>query len=221
MSIQPPTRQEIEHQLGSVPIFPLPGVVFLPSSLLPLHVFEPRYRDLVRDALAGSGLFAVPQLLPGWQTRYQGTPDVHAIAGLGQIVRHQDLDDGRYNIILHGVGRVRILAENPVDTRYRQVRATLLADLRPSEAELHELVGQVRALGSSLVQAKPELAGALARVGEGFRDPVRYIDSVAHLVLTDPETRQSYLEADDVVERVGMVETALATVLAGGASVEA
>lgn len=221
MSFTPITTQEILQHLHSVPIFPLPDVVFLPGSLLPLHVFEPRYRDLVADALAGHRLVAVPRLAPGWQQTYQGMPAVHEVCGLGQIVRHQALDDGRYNIILYGLARVRIHAENPVDTRYRQVRAVLCENLRPSQARLHELAGEVEALGTSLISVRPELAGALARLSEGRKEPLHYLDTVAHLVLTDADARQAYLEADDVEQRAAFIQAALATALAGTSNVEA
>ncbi len=195
--------------------------MFLPGSLLPLHVFEPRYRALVADVMDGSGLFAVPQLAPGWESRAGGSPAVHEVAGLGQIVRHQPLDEGRCNLILYGIGRVRIVSEAPVDTPYRQVRAQLLADRRPGDATLARLVSEVQALGAGLVTVQAELAGALARVAEGRKDPLAYLDTVAHLVLTTPDARQAWLDEDDVEVRTALVQAALASLLAGAASVEA
>lgn len=221
MSFDPPTLEEIQQHLHSVPLFPLPKVVFIPGSLLPLHVFEPRYRDLVRDALDSHRLVAVPQLAPGWEASYEGTAPVHEVCGLGHIVRHQALDDGRYNVILFGLARIRIHAENPVDTSYRQVRALLCQNLSPGPRQLEALSREIEALGASMMSVRPELAGALARVAEGRRDPLRYIDGVAHLVLTDADTRQAYLDSDEVEARVALVQSALATALAGTASVEA
>ncbi len=221
LSFTPPTPEELLEHLEVLPIFPLPGVVFLPSSLLPLHVFEPRYCDLVKDALAGPRLISVPQLAPGWEAEYDGNPAVHQVAGLGQIVRHQALDDGRYNIILYGVARVRIVAETPVDTGYRRVRASLLSDELPPAQRLQSMIRELQALGASLMAVNPELAGALSRVAEGRSDPVRYVDTVAHLVLTGSEIRQEYLEQDAVGARCAIVENVLATLLAGTEGAEA
>ena len=101
-------REYLRECCAAVPLFPLPGVVFLPHSLLPLHVFEPRYRALVEDVVSGNGVVAVPRLSPGWEHNYEGTPMLNAICGVGQIVRYQSLPDGRSNMIVQGLGRLRV-----------------------------------------------------------------------------------------------------------------
>lgn len=221
MSFTPMSAEQLSREVERVPIFPLPGLVFMPASLLPLHVFEPRYRELVQDALAGNGLLVVPRLREGWEQDYQGAPPVYGTAGVGQIVRHQALPDGRHNVILIGLGRVDILAELPPTRRYREVRARLRPDLRPPAGQLERLLVELQAMAASLMSPQPELAGALARVAEGRNDPVRYVDTVAHLVLTQAAERQAYLELDAVADRAALVQTALATRMAGSASVEA
>ena len=100
-----------------VPIFPLPEVVFFPETVLPLHVFEPRYRQMVADCLAADGWMAVVMLRPGWEKDYQGRPPVESIAGVGEIIQAEMLADGRYNILLHGRSRIRVLSEEPPDGR--------------------------------------------------------------------------------------------------------
>jgi len=95
--------------LRRIPIFPLPETVFLPHVALPLHLFEPRSRQMGEDAWKGDGLLVVVLLKPGWKRDYEGTPPVHDMATLGRLVEHDRLEDGRLNIVLRGVERVRIL----------------------------------------------------------------------------------------------------------------
>src|SRR5262245_2358078 len=94
--------------LEQLPIFPLPHCVLLPGGLLPLHVFEARYRELTRDCLDGHRMMAIARLKPGYETEYDGRPPVHPSCGLGRIIASEELSDGRYHILLRGVARVRI-----------------------------------------------------------------------------------------------------------------
>src|SRR5437016_8230578 len=91
----------------TLPIFPLPDVTFFPNTLLPLHVFEARYRAMVMDVLARDRRLAVVKLKPGFEASYAGKPAVHAVAGVGQIVSCERLATGRYNILVKGDCRVR------------------------------------------------------------------------------------------------------------------
>src|SRR6185369_8808617 len=104
---EPPSRWQ------GLPIFPLPRVQLFPHALLPLHVFEPRYRDMVRDAMAGPRLIAVAALEPGFEADYHGRPAVRAVVGVGEVIGHEALEDGRCNILLRGVARARIDTELP------------------------------------------------------------------------------------------------------------
>lgn len=92
----------------TVPVFPLPETVLFPGVGLPLHLFEPRYRQLAEDVIAGDGLMVLALLRPGYERDYEGTPAVHETATLGRVERHERLDDGRYNILLFGTERVRL-----------------------------------------------------------------------------------------------------------------
>jgi Lon protease-like protein len=93
-----------------LPLFPLPGVVLLPGTLLPLHIFEPRYRAMVSDALEGDRMIGMALLKPGWERAVEPTP-IYTIGGAGEIVESEDLEDGRYNILLEGRFRYRVLDE--------------------------------------------------------------------------------------------------------------
>ena len=96
----------------TLPIFPLPNVVLFPNVFLPLHIFEPRYREMVADALDSDRMIGMVLLKPGWEHEYEGRPPVYPIGCSGVITHVDRLTDGRYNIVLRGVERFRILEED-------------------------------------------------------------------------------------------------------------
>jgi Lon protease-like protein len=102
-----------------IPIFPLPNVVLFPDVPLPLHIFEPRYREMVRDAVAGSGLIGMVLLRGEWQEDYHGAPDVYRTGCVGRIVETTPLPDGKFNIVLTGIREFDILSEQR-ERAYRQ-----------------------------------------------------------------------------------------------------
>lgn len=105
-----------------LPLFPLPNVVLFPDAYLPLHVFEPRYRAMTRDALQGSRLVGMVVLRDGWQEEHDGPPAIYATGCAGTIIHHEALPDGRSNIILQGVGRFTVVDEMAGGTPYRRAR---------------------------------------------------------------------------------------------------
>ena len=95
-----------------LPIFPLPNVVLFPNVFLPLHIFEPRYREMVADAVASDRMIGMVLLRPGWQHDYEKRPPVYPVGCSGVITHVETLPDGRYNIVLRGVERFRVLEED-------------------------------------------------------------------------------------------------------------
>ena len=95
-----------------LPLFPLPNVVLFPNVFLPLHIFEPRYRAMMADALAGDRMIGMVLLRPGWERDYEGRPPVFAIGCSGVITHAEQLPDGRYNLVLRGLDRFRIVHED-------------------------------------------------------------------------------------------------------------
>jgi uncharacterized protein len=137
-----------------LPLFPLPNVVLFPNVFLPLHIFEPRYREMVADALASDRLIGMVLLRPGWDRDYEGRPPIYSIGCSGVLTHNERLPDGRYNLVLRGIERFRIveedhalayrraviepLREQPLDAADRTVilnqRAKLEAMLGPSQS---------------------------------------------------------------------------------------
>jgi Lon protease-like protein len=144
-----------------VPMFPLPGVVLFPGTMMPLHIFEPRYRQMIEDSLDGPGRIVMGTILEGHQSELGGAPPVHAIAGLGEIMRHDRLPDGRFLILLAGLARVR-LQEVESDRLYRKVEVTPLAEVEPDAADAFalraDLADAIRARTAEPIELPDELA---------------------------------------------------------------
>jgi uncharacterized protein len=114
---------------GRVRLFPLPNLVMFPHVLQPLHIFEPRYRVMLEDALSDDRLIAMAVLAPGWEDDYEGRPPLRPTACLGRIVTHQAIEGGRYNVLLAGLKRVRLVHELPAAKPFREARVELVDDV--------------------------------------------------------------------------------------------
>lgn len=194
-----------------VPVFPLPGVVFLPEQRLPLHIFEPRYRAMVRDALSGAP-YLVVACITGDTPREP--PPFSRVATLGRIAGHQRLADGRFNILLEAVARVT-LEERPFVPPYRRARAVALVDpidaAVPSadDTALRHLMSQV-------------IRGARARQAQfDFEAPTelpshRLAWRLVDRFVTSARARLAVLEAPTPAQRVARANDALAEVLLDG-----
>ncbi|HEX3177585.1 MAG TPA: LON peptidase substrate-binding domain-containing protein [Methylomirabilota bacterium] len=203
-----------------VPIFPLPEVTFFPHTLLPLHVFEARYRAMVMDALGRDRRLCVVKLRPGYESTYAGKPPVHAVAGVGEIVSWERLANGRYNILVRGDARVRLDRELPTDTLYRVVSATVLPDSAP-RGDVAAFLERIRVASRALLAALERPADLLdTALAEGQPSGV-VADRIAAAVIPDATLRQQILETLDVDARVAQVAEAVETVvreLRGGRS---
>jgi Lon protease-like protein len=134
---------------GVARLFPLPNLVLFPHVIQPLHIFEPRYRQLMTDALADDRLITMALLRPGWEEDYHKRPPLYPVVCIGRIHQEQRLADGRWNLLLHGVARARILEELPPDKLYREAPLELLHDAVVAEPE------ELEALREELCQHLP------------------------------------------------------------------
>lgn len=193
--------------LAALPVFPLPGVVLFPGTQLSLHIFEPRYRAMLRDCLRGYGAMAMALSLPG-PTAGDPRPPIATIAGAGVIVEHHPLPDGRSGIVLAGRCRVR-LDELAVDTPYRQARATRLVDTHDQLADADR---------AALLSTAHAFAAEVARKNASFSlrlpaslSAAELTDLCAHHLVLASEVRQALLEELDVRERARALIGELAT----------
>ncbi len=192
-------------ELAALPIFPLPNATLFPLSKLPLHVFEPRYREMTRYVLDHQRVLAVARLKPGYESNYSGRPPVHEICGVGRVVNDQALPDGRYNILLEGVARVRIVQELPPEQSFRIVRAEALPD-SPTDPLLaaawqQELVRLWSTLGPHLPPALRELGS----ITHDARDASGFADCLAAAMIANPDESQRLLEELDPGERLRLL----------------
>jgi Lon protease-like protein len=199
--------------LEELAVFPLPNLVFFPHTLLPLHIFEPRYRAMIADVLAGSRVLAVARLRPGYEADYEGRPPIFEVAGVGACVHADRLPDGRYHIMLHGLARVFLEEELPPGRAYRVARARVLGD--GSAARSAELEAQQQALVAlcdRLAAALPDADG-LRQLARAVDSPGGCADAVASAVVRDPDARQTLLELLDPADRLDRVTAHLTQLL--------
>jgi uncharacterized protein len=192
----------------AVAIFPLPDVTLFPRTLLPLHIFEARYRAMVSDALARDKRICMVRLRPGYEANYAGKPDVYDVGGLGEIVSCERLAMGRYDLALRGEARVRIVRELPTDTLYRVVLAEKIADVAPV-TDVTPTVDRLRSTCRALLDILGRPANLLDAVFGDGQAPGVIADRVAAGVIPGPDVRQELLETAEVDTRLTRLAIAL------------
>jgi uncharacterized protein len=174
-----------------LPLFPLPNVVLFPNVFLPLHVFEPRYREMAADAIAGDRMIGMVLLRPGWEHDYEGRPPVYQIGSSGVITHFERLSDGRYNIILRGLERFRILEED-TSRIYRRGIVERLADGAlgtDDRAVIRRLRAKLEALlAPAVAKAGADVINASAMGDEDL------INALAQYLDLEPLEKQALLE---------------------------
>lgn len=191
----------------ALPIFPLPSVQLFPHALLPLHVFEPRYRDLVRDCLAGEKRLALPELEPGFEPHYYERPAVRPICGVGEICAHELLPDGRFNILLRGLYRARIVEELAPEHTYRQVVVEAMVEPAADAARAKNALASLRALTSQLASRLPSGGDTLRTLLSEHSTLGPLTDVLGAALVTDRVERRRLLESLDILERAEIVST--------------
>jgi hypothetical protein len=182
---------------SEIPIFPLPNVVLFPNVFLPLHIFEPRYRQMVADALTGDRIIGMVLLRPGWEGNYEGRPAVYPIGCAGLITHAEPLPDGRYNIVLRGLEKFRIL-EELAGADYRVARVqTLMEEI--NDAERASMRNERRRLEALLVP-QPEGRGADAKVPPSMPDE-DLVNALAQYLELEPVEKQALLEREGLLAR--------------------
>jgi Lon protease-like protein len=146
-----------------LPLFPLPNVVLFPNVFLPLHIFEPRYREMVSDAVNSDRMIGMVLLRPGWEREYEGRPAVYTVGCSGVLTHVERMADGRYNLVLRGLERFRIVEEDH-DRSYRRAAIEPLPEQRLSADDRAAIRNQRSKLESML-------SPAVERTGGDYRTP--------------------------------------------------
>jgi Lon protease-like protein len=181
-----------------LPIFPLPNVVLFPNVFLPLHIFEPRYRDMVADVAAGDRLIGMVLLRPGWEAEYEGRPLVYPVGCSGVITHMERLPDGRYNIVLRGLERFRILSEDHSRT-YRRANVERLVECEPRREE-RDLIRQHRVRLERLLAPIVERTGNDPKLTASMADE-DLVHALAQYLDLEPIEKQAILERDCLLRR--------------------
>jgi len=213
-------EMEIRVNFGKpMPVFPLAHVALMPHAVLPMHIFEPRYRRMVADALDGAGQIALAVFEgEGWRTEYEGRPAIRSAVCVGQIVQHQKMPDGRYDIALHGVCRGRVIEELPEDEA-RPYRMALLEPVGVAEFDETELAGYRERFADLLTTAPLSDLKRAARVVEHLKNDQFPTTAIMELVTVSilhdsearyyPELHYSLLAEGDPVRRAALIEREL------------
>ena len=197
--------KNLDNFSGIVPVFPLSTVVFFPNTLLPLHIFEPRYRDMLTDSLNSEKIIAMALLKPGWEENYYGNPDIYDIAGMGRIVSSETFNDGRSNIVLYGLKRIRIV-EFIDSGPYRKARIEILENGKSSDEKTHkDKINKFVSDWNDMLGSKHEKH----KININFNLPLGNLtDVLASVLLSNTFDKQLLLEETDIDKRAEkLIET--------------
>jgi len=193
-------------KVTTIPIFPLQGLVLFPHTHLPLHIFEPRYVKMVRDALDSDKYIATANIKHADEQTYFQKPPINKIITHARVIDYEELPDNRYYILLEGICRCRIIEELPTHP-YRMVKCESLTDDFPTQEK--EMVQQVRGelieLIQKLAQITEDLQDRLKNLENTHLHPGIIADVVASMVVNDPYARQSILEESNILRRIRKV----------------
>jgi len=181
-----------------IPVFPLPDVVLFPGVFLPLHIFELRYREMVHDSLAGDRLIGISLLRPGWDHDAEGRPAIYPIGCVGLISHVEELPDGRYNMVLRGVEKFRVVREEEQTRAYRRAAVDYFEE-RMTDADRES----VRRQRHQLERLLTAVADAPEQTFPSNLSDEEVINALAQYLDLEPIERQALLEQDGVARRCG------------------
>lgn len=205
------SEESIQVNFGKpVALFPLDSAVLLPQQILPLHVFEPRYRQMVERVLDGSGQIAMAVFQgPRWRKEYHGNPPIRPAVCIGQIVQHEHLESGEYNILVQGVCRARVLEELPKtgDRLYRLARVEPVGIEASPEQKLYGVRERLTELLTDEPLSRLKHAeSVVARIRDENIPTDVILELVSFALPTTREGRYKLLAEADVGERAGLIE---------------
>jgi Lon protease-like protein len=197
MNPETPAAPTAGTVIDVLPIFPLPNVVLFPNTLLPLHVFEPRYLRMI-EALPKARPYVAVTLLQGdWKPRYHAAPQFAGVMGLGELVHCEEMSNGRYNILLRGLARVRTLEELANEEPFRTVRAEVLGEVHEEgdELEIRRTLLTLRHFFATILSRVPGVdISEASRLFELSTPASVVVDSITSALPVTPENKQALLE---------------------------
>jgi uncharacterized protein len=193
-----------------IAVFPLPNVIFFPQTNLPLHIFEPRYCEMIRDTLENKQMIGMFLLQPGWQDDYYGNPPIYSVGCAGELIHVENLPEGKFNILLRGISRVRAL-ETVQESPYRKVRVHILperskAGLKVTREMKKSLLAKFKIFTKSVKNMDLDLSEDSSLI--------EIAHSIANTLQLDPEEKRRLLEMDDCFERAQVVHEYLSGAVA-------
>lgn len=197
----------------TVRLFPLPNLVLFPHVVQPLHIFEPRYREMLMESLQADRLIAMATLAPGWEEAYEENPPISPHGCLGRIMLHEELTDGRHNILLAGLSRIEVLREMPSAKPFRVAVAALREDRSVQDGNLRssKLYQQLQ---EALVKLLPFVPDAREQLGQLLEREIplgTLTDLVAYLLDLELSEKLVLLGETRVTYRAEMLANRLAT----------
>ena len=174
-----------------LPLFPLPNVVLFPNVFLPLHIFEPRYREMVADAVASDRMIGMVLLRPGWERDYEGRPAVYPVGCSGVLTHVERLSDGRSNLVLRGLERFRIVDED----HERSYRRATIEPLREGrlDAEDRAAIRRQRSKLESMLAPPPDRVGTDSTMPSSMSDE-DLVNALAQYLDLEALEKQALLE---------------------------
>jgi Lon protease-like protein len=183
----------------SIPIFPLPNVVLFPNVFLPLHIFEPRYREMTADALAGDRIIGMVTLRPGYEADYEGAPAIYPIGCSGLITHSEQLADGRYNLVLRGLEKFSIHSEEAPAVG-RLYRSAVISPIHEAVTEGQRMTLRLERVKLQRLLAEHYIGLGEARLPEAMPDE-DLINALAQYLELEPMERLALLERPGALAR--------------------
>ena len=193
---------------GVARVFPLPNLVMFPHVMQALHIYEPRYRAMLEEAVEDDRLIALGVLAPGWEQHYEGRPPLRPTACLCRVATHQRTDEGTYNVLLLGVRRLRLSRELPPEKPFRLVEAEILDDVEPDGAPAGMAADLQRQLLAAFKRAMPKIPDAYEQLDQLLGSQITLgmlADIVAYTIDLDLEWKMRLLAECDVFQRTQLL----------------
>ena len=151
---------------GVARVFPLPNLLMFPHVMQAMHIFEPRYRAMLEEAVEDDRLIALGLLAPGWEQEYEGRPTLRSTACLCRVATHQRTPEGTYNVLLLGVRRLRLVRELPPKKMFRVIESEILEDIVPVDAAVGTADRLQKELLAAFKRAMPKIPDAYEQLDQ-------------------------------------------------------